>query len=221
MDFTASGAREGEIPQPATQPHGRQGGFEQLSGIDRVIDLAGEFSEVVAVHDPATLGRIEHRDSTIGDIPDRDQESTGEVETEGVEPDPFGHRAEDESAGDREPGDTLKHEVEIHRVGMGNDVAASAESKFLEEGLVEVREDAVHAAGALHPAPAGQVRHLAADAVSDALQPSVGGIRIEIGTPMGTQRQGRIDEIAIAIEVGKGGAISVGPVDHGGSLSRS
>ena len=85
MDLAASSAGEGEVPQPPTQPDGRECRFEQLSGVEGVVDGPGEFSEVVPVHDPPAIGGIEHGDPSIRDVPDRHQEPSRQIEAEGIQ----------------------------------------------------------------------------------------------------------------------------------------
>lgn len=214
VDLAAAGAGQGQIAEPAAEPDGRKGRLEQASRVDRLIDLAGEFSEVVAVDEPAALRGVQHRDPTVDDVPDGHEEPPGKVDAEDVESDPLGHGAERQTAGHRQAGDALQDEIEVHGVGMGHHFAAPAEAEILEDRVVEVGEDAVHAAGAGDATPARQMGHLTADPMGDALQTAVGDVRIEVGAAVRTEGQDRVHEVAVAVKVGESGSVTVGPVDH-------
>ena len=208
MHLTAPATRDGQISKPPSEPNGRGCGREIHARIDRAVNVTDKFPEFSAVDLPAVSGRIENRHSMVALISNADQERRGQIDSEDIESHTLGNRAVREGARHGQTGDTRQHQVEIHGVWVVGDFLVSPQSQLHEEGLIEVGEQAIHAARIVGVSPAREVRYTTSNLLCERFKSSLGASRINVGTPMRSQRNHRVDDIPVPIEFRQRGAIS-------------
>ena len=163
VDFAASAAGDGKVAKPSSEPYGRGRGGEIDARIDGAVDVADKFPEFSAVDLPTVSRRIQNRHAMVASVSNADQKRRGQVDSEDIESHPLGDRAVREGAGHREAGHPGQHQVEIHRVGVVGDLVFSPEAQFDEQDLVQMGEQAIHAASIFRVFPARKVRHPASN----------------------------------------------------------
>ena len=143
LDLTASTADDFQVLEPPSKPDPRRCRRDESTRIDSRVDFRRKFSELRTIDNSTVLERIDHRQAMAGFVPDPDEESPRKVDTERFQSHPFRDRAVDERTWKWESRNSTQDELHIHFVGVQRDRLGSSESKVVEEGLVEMRENPV------------------------------------------------------------------------------
>ena len=221
MNLPASAAGDREVVEKPSQPDGWRGRGQEVSGIECLIDRQCHFLKFTSVELSAASTRIQDGQSSESSVADSHEKRPWDIDPEDVEADPFSDGAIDQGIANRQSWYAGKHQFQIHGVRMKGDLLHASQAMFVEDRIVQMSEKPIDASGFVDVLSPGQVWDPAANPMRDGIDPNLGFLGIGIGASMGSEGERRIHEIPEAVKLGQGGAVSRGPVGHGGCVQSS